>query len=108
MKKFIALLVALAFSACAVFANNLVTLTWDFNDPEEEVTAYRMYEVSGGDLILKAVVHGDTNIVTLAEPSPGRRTYVVKAVNYWGESPASNEARTPPPGQAPKDLKLEK
>jgi len=106
MKKLLALLIALAFTSCAT-ANN-VTLTWDFNDPEEQVTAYRIYEVSGGDLILRAEVPGDVNIVTFAVPSPGRRTYVATAVNYWEESPPSNEARTPPPGQAPKDLKLEK
>jgi len=57
---------------------------------------------------LKAEVPGDTNIVTITGVSPGRRTYVATAVNYWGESGLSNEARTPPPGQAPKDLKLEK
>jgi hypothetical protein len=29
----------------------------------------------------------------------------VNAVNYWGESDLSNEAKTPPPGQAPKNVK---
>ena len=63
MKKLIALLIALAFSACAT-AND-VTLTWNHTPEEYETTAYRLYEVSGGDLILVDEVPGDTNIITI-------------------------------------------
>jgi hypothetical protein len=94
-------MLAITLTACA--AN--VTLTWDFNDPEEGVTAYRIYEVTTAGNVLVATVPGTTNVVTLSDVSPGRRSYVATAVNYWGESDLSNEAKTPPPGQAPKNVK---
>ena len=103
MKRSILILAAL-FTSCALFSAN-VTLTWDFNDPEEGVTAYRIYEVTTTGNVLKAEVPGTTNVVTLSDVSPGRRSYVATAVNYWGESDLSNEAKTPPPGQAPKNVK---
>ena len=98
------MLAALTLTACATD----VTLTWDKNDPIEEVTAYRVYEVQGdGSLVFAGEVPGTTNVITLTDVSPGRRTYVATAVNYWGESDRSNEAKTPPPGQAPKNNRLQ-
>jgi len=108
MKRLI-LLCAVLVAGCVLLAQTprTVTLAWDANNPADQVTAYRVYEVSGSDLVLVAEVPGETTVATITVPSAGRRVYVATAVNYWGESDLSNEARTPPAGQAPKNLKLD-
>jgi len=102
MKRLLTLAL-LALTSCAIFSAD-VRLAWDFNAPEDEVTAYRIYEV-GSTTNLVATVPGTENTVTISGVTPGRRIYVATAVNYWGESGFSNEAKTPPPGQAPKNVK---
>ena len=103
MKRLLTLAL-LALTSCALFSAS-VGLTWDFADPAEEIRFYRIYEVTTSGPVLVAEVPGTTNIVWLNDVTPGRKTYVATAVNYWGESDFSNEAKTPPPGQAPKNVK---
>jgi hypothetical protein len=83
-----------------------IGLTWDHNPPEDEVTVYRVYEVVGADYILVAEVPGDVNEVYIPNSTPGRRTFIATAVNWGGESDPSNEARTIPRGQSPKNNRL--
>jgi hypothetical protein len=101
----------IALTGCVLLAapgdvRTEIGLTWDHNPPEDEVARYRIYEVSGSDLILVAEVPGTTNAVYIPNSSPGRRTFVATAVNWGGESDVSNEARTIPRGQAPKNNRL--
>lgn len=111
-RRNIVALFALLLTSCALFSLpgdvRPLVLTWDFNDPSENVTAYRIYEVtvSGGATNFAFVVEvpGATNVANITNYTPGRRTYIATAVNSGGESLPSNDVRTTPPGQPPKNF----
>ena len=85
MKKFILLMLFAPYA----FAVDCF-ITWDANDPSDQVTGYQLY-VDGYVLDLA----GDDTDAQCSEftppidPALGRHTARVHAINEWGKSPAS-------------------
>jgi len=104
MKKLILILASL--TACASLIASNVTLTWDFNAPEENITSYKLYEIIDGTNVIKYVIPGTNNIITLTDVTPGKHEYFVTASNMWGESDPSNTVTTPAPATSPKAVKI--
>ena len=77
------LLIAVSLTASAV------TLTWDFNDPAEEITAYCIYEIKGSNYVKVATVPGSTYAVVIPTQG-GFHMFTCTASNAFGESPFSN------------------
>jgi hypothetical protein len=73
-----------------------VTLTWDPNPPEEQVTSYQVYQATNvaGPFSRVAVV---TNETWTAPLPPGHYFWYVTASNFWTEGPASQTVSTPNP-----------
>lgn len=89
--------IAYLFAALAtVLAASAVTLSWDPNAADEQITSYMVYQstnVTGPFFIVATVT--TTNVV-LPVP-PGRYYWYVVASNFWGlASLPSNTVGTPP------------
>jgi hypothetical protein len=106
MKK-LTIITLLAITGCALFSApgevKPLSLTWDFNDPADNVIEYRIYRVDGSEFTLVATAPGTTNVVTFVPSAPGTKTYVATAVNAYEESLPSNDVRTTPSNN-PKNL----
>jgi hypothetical protein len=74
-----------------------VTLKWDANAAEDEVTEYVVY-LGGGEVART----GETTLAMDIEP--GAHVFEVSAVNRWGESVRSDPAVTPPKASPPQML----
>jgi len=71
-----------------------IVLAWDPNPPADEVTEYRVYEMTGAGWALLGST--ETPQWTVGDREPGYYEFAVTAVNYWGESVRSESASTPP------------
>lgn len=97
---FALLFAAVAFSASAA----QVRLTWTGNNPPGSVT-YVVYQEQADDTWKEIATTPDESYV-LTNLTPGVYTFVVTARNLWGESGPSNEASSPPPANAPSNLRV--
>lgn len=65
-----------------------ITISWDPNPAEEQVTGYKVY--------VDALPAVDVAAPTLTtELEPGAHTIQISAVNLWGEGPKSDPVQTP-------------
>ena len=86
-----------------------ITLAWDPNNPNEQVSKYTVYQKIGStynkikDVQASACTATECR-TTLDGVTPGVYTYVVTASNAWGESGYSNEVTTPPAVSAPRNV----
>jgi hypothetical protein len=72
-----------------------VRVTWTPNPPEQQVTAYNIYEsVNAGGWTFKAAT--SLPIFEVLNPLPGVYAYKVAAQNLAGVSPQSDPGSTPP------------
>ncbi|MEK6880639.1 MAG: hypothetical protein AABY22_13565 [Nanoarchaeota archaeon] len=70
----------------SVFGADL-KFTWDANNPIDEVTNYKLYEVVGTTTNLLATVpSASPTEYVLVSVTPGIHTYKLTAVNFWGDS----------------------
>lgn len=97
---FVSFLVCIALRATAAD----VLLTWSGNNAAGAVT-YVIYQ-EHADGTWHEIATTATESSTLRGLTPGVYTYVVTARNVWGESAPSNEASTPPPANAPTNLRI--
>lgn len=81
-----------------------VRLTWTGNNPPGSVT-YVVYQEQADDTWKEIATTPDETYV-LTNLTPGVYTFVVTARNLWGESGPSNEASSPPPANAPGNLRV--
>lgn len=94
MKALLSIL--LSTLACSLCQAEDLTLSWDANEPEEQIAAYRVYEKIDGAWVLIAET-AETEI-TVTTNSEGRHTYFVTAMNDAGlEGPPTDPALWPLP-----------
>lgn len=83
-----------------------ITLAWDANAAEEEVTAYRVYQspsVTGPFLCILTVTN---TTATVLLPLKSRMFWCVAASNAWGESEFSPTVYLPSPAGRVRGLKF--
>lgn len=88
-----AFLVLLLLSSSALAED--LSLLWNANPAEDNVTEYRVYEKIG--LSFNLLVATAATNVTLTNVPTGPHYYVVRAVNFYGESKDSNVLLVGPP-----------
>lgn len=101
------LAILLCLAAIAAFAAD-ITLVWDPNDPEDQVTGYRLYQstnVAGAYQYIGST--NGTNFV-VRNLTPGVYFFYCTASNLWTESLPSNTVKTPPVPSAVKKLVVTK
>jgi len=91
MKLILALLVA---AGASIASAREITLAWDPNPTADQVTEYRVYELTGAGWALLGST-ADTRW-TIGDRDPGQYEFAVTAVNFWGESVRSDSTSTPP------------
>lgn len=79
-------------------------LDWTPNPANQQVTKYNIYEKINSVYVLIGTT--TTNEYQLTNVVPARHTWVMTAVNFWGETPYSNEVGTPELGTAPATLRI--
>ena len=82
------------WTALPIFAED-IKLQWDPKPDGETWELVRIYERIGLDYIQVAEVAGD-QVQAIFSITPGRHTYIARAVNGQDESSDSNAARTKP------------
>lgn len=87
MKKSAILVIALFALGCGAARSANEAFTWDLNPPDEQITQYRVYRLTGGSTHLEAIVFDP-----VFRPSKSG-TYYVTAVNTRGESFPSKEIK---------------
>lgn len=92
MRKLLIIAAVVVLPALALAEN--ITISWDQNPPEEQVTEYAVFQ-DGVE-----VWAGPETSATL-DVQPGAYTYTVRARNLWGESADSEPVSTPSPVSAP-------
>jgi len=100
MKKLLTL--ALAILGVASLSAATVDLDWDDNPAGEGISNYIVYEDNGGSF--SAVTSSQISEVSILAVVPGVHTYVVTAINVWGEGPQSDSVTTPSAASAPQGL----
>jgi hypothetical protein len=90
------LLLRIAICAAAIGLVRAVTVTWDPNPVDEEVTSYHVYQATNvaGPFNHVAVV---TNTTWSAPLPPGKYFWYITASNFWTESLPSQTVGTPNP-----------
>lgn len=111
MKKTLMTIGWVLICACAMAQVPKVTLAWDPNPAEDQVSKYVLYE-KVGEIWTKVVeipptACGATECRwTLTDVVPGKHTYALTAANLWGESGRSNEVSTPSVATVPRNLTI--
>jgi hypothetical protein len=76
-------------------STQIVTLAWNPNPPEDEVTKYTLYWDKGNcPCRNKLDVPAGVTVVVISNLPQGKLHFQVTATNIWGESRPSNEVRT--------------
>lgn len=70
-----------------------ISLIWDANPPEDEVTHYVIYELTGAGWA--KIGESESTMFVVGDRQPGRYEFAITAVSFWGESARSDSARTP-------------
>lgn len=86
-----------------------VTLEWNASPSDQEVKGYCIWHctnIGGPWERLTNSVGTATNVVVNIEP--GIHFFFCTATNFWGESPPSNIAWTPPKASAIEGVKIER
>lgn len=86
--------ILLIFLATAAFALD-IGITWDNNDPSEQVERYYLYQAFSVTGPYQNMTNSATNMVRVIVPSNGMYFFFVTASNFWGESSPSNTNTTP-------------
>lgn len=85
-----------------------LTFAWDPINPNQAITAVRLYEVTGGVTNVVATVPGNQTYATLTNYFPtAERQFFAKATNILGESLPSNTVSVPAKALAPGNIKLQ-
>lgn len=90
-RAFYSIMAALAAIASAA----ALTLTWDPNPAEDQVTSYQVYQAT--NVAGPYTLIGSTTNTSFTLPlPPGRYFFYVTASNFWTESSPSQTVSTPP------------
>ncbi len=81
-----------------------VSLAWDANPTNQQITKYTVYELTG--TTWTKLQDAITTIADLANVVPGVHRYAVTATNILGESGRSNEVETPSAATPPANTRI--
>ena len=103
MKSFFLSLFVSVFLSISSFAGGIKIL-WDLPPESELIQQFNVYEVKSG--VLELVGTTQMNNFVIPVITPAAHTYVVKSVNMWGESEASDPVSTAAQPTKPTGLRI--
>lgn len=112
MKTLIILASILCISAASAQQAQESFLTWNVSPAIEQVTQYRVYERTGAPAdftytLRINVTEPEVSLKNIPGLSSGTRTYVITAVNVFGESPYSDPITIPVAPTKPGNVRLQ-
>lgn len=112
MKTILSVFVGILFSVSAIAQSSESFLVWDASPAIEQVTQYRVYERTGENndwtyTLRINVTEPSVAVANLPGLSAGSRTYVVTAVNIYGESGYSLPITIPVSPTPPQNVRLQ-